>query len=175
MMAWRAKRALQSTQCGELSWQRETSNNVVGSVSPPPVPRAPVARELIEYNPEDQVVLDGELLLQNLRKSRRAGPSGLTGEHLRVILDSEADSVAFCEFARVLSIGEVPPEVMKAIRLGRMTALSKPDGGSAWHCGRRFSASSGRPHTGPAVLPGSVEGNFFVPISPYPQGQEPRP
>ena len=98
----------------------------------PSVPRAPVARELIEYNPEDQVVLDGELLLQILRKSRRgaaAGPSGLTGEHLRVILDSEADSVAFCEFARVLAIGEVLPEVMKAIWLGRVTALSKPDGG----------------------------------------------
>ena len=81
---------------------------------------------------KNQVVLDGELLLQNIRKSRRgaaAGPSGLTGEHLRVILDSEADCVAFCEFARVLAIGEVPPEVMKAIRLGRMTALNKPDAG----------------------------------------------
>ena len=37
--------------------------------------------------------------------------------------------MALCEFARVLAVGEVPHEVMKAILLGRMTALSKPDGG----------------------------------------------
>ena len=60
---------------------------------------------------------------------RRSRPSGLTGDHLRVILDSERDCVALCEFARVLVVGEVPHEVMKAIRLRRMTALSKPDGG----------------------------------------------
>ena len=96
----------------------------------PPVPREPLARDFIEHNPEDQVALDGEVLLNNLRKSRRgaaAGPSGLIGEHLRVILDSERDSVAFCEFERVLAVGEVPHEVMKAIRLGRMTALVLPE------------------------------------------------
>ena len=36
--------------------------------------------------------------------------------------------MALCEFARVLAVGEVH-EVMKAILLDRMTALSKPDGG----------------------------------------------
>ena len=107
----------------------------------PLVPRAPVARELIEHNPEDQVVLDGELLLQNLRESRRgaaAGPSGLT-EHLREILDSEADSVAFCEFAR------------------RSPTRS--------HEGQLFgSHDRATKHTGHAVFPGSTEGNFSVPI-----------
>ena len=34
-----------------------------------------------------------------------------------------------CLRPRVLAVGEVPQEVMKAIRLRRMTALSKPDGG----------------------------------------------
>ena len=52
----------------------------------------------------------------------------MTGDHLRVILDSESDCVALYEFARVLAVGEVPHEVMKNIRLGRMTAMSKPDG-----------------------------------------------
>ena len=103
VMGRRAKRALQLTQWGELSSGRQALKGAL--VAPgnertrtmlsdpsrrPPVPRAPVARELIEYNPEDQVVLDGELLLQNLRKSRRgaaAGPSGLAGEHFRVVLD----------------------------------------------------------------------------------------
>ena len=100
VMGRRAKRALQLTQWGELLSARQALEGAL--VAPgnertrtmlsdpsrrPPVPRVPVARELIEYNPENQVVLDGELL-QNLPKSRRgaAGPSGLTGEHLRVIL-----------------------------------------------------------------------------------------
>ena len=52
-----------------------------------------------------------------------AGLSCLTGEHLPVIL------VAFCEFARVVAIGESPTRSREGIRLGRMTALSKPDGG----------------------------------------------
>ena len=53
----------------------------------------------------------------------------MTSEHLRVILDSENDSDAFTAFARTLAVGDVPHEIMKAIRLGRMTALRKPDGG----------------------------------------------
>ena len=86
----------------------------------------------MEHNPHEQVELCGEVLLKNLRSSRRgaaAGPSGMTGEHLRVILDSESDSDAFTAFARTLAVGEVPHEIMKAIRAGRMTALRKPDGG----------------------------------------------
>ena len=141
----RAKRALQLTQWGELSSARqalegalvalgneETLSQLTDPSRRPAVPRTPIIREFVEHNPEDQVVMDGEVLLKNLRNSRRgavAGPSGLTGDHLRVILDSESDCVALCEFARVLVVGKVPREVMKAIRLGRVTALSKPDGG----------------------------------------------
>ena len=98
----------------------------------PELPRAPIAREFMEHNPHKQVELCGEVMLKNLRSSRRgaaAGPSGMTGEHLRVILDSESDSDAFTAFARTLAVLEVPHEIMKAIRLGRMTALRKPDGG----------------------------------------------
>ena len=86
----------------------------------------------MEHNPHEQVELCGEVMLQNFRSSRRgaaAGPSGVTGAHLRVVLDSESDSDAFTAFARTLAVCEVPHEIMKAIRLGRMTALRKPDGG----------------------------------------------
>ena len=94
--------------------------------------RAPIAREFMEHNPHEQVELCGEVLLKNLRSARRGvakGPSGMTGEHLRVILDSESDSEAFTAFARTLAVGEVPHEIVKAIRLGRMTALRELDGG----------------------------------------------
>ena len=83
--------------------------------------------------------------------------------HLRVILDSEADSVAFCEFARVLAIGEVPPEVMKAIRLGRMTALSKPDGGVRGIVVGDFLRRLVARTLAQQYSQASIEGNFSVP------------
>ena len=141
----RAKKALQLVQWGALSTARQalegaavargserTLAQLTDPVRRPELPRSPIAREFTEHNPHEQVELCGEVLLKNLRSSRRgvaAGPSGMTGEHLRVILDSESDSDAFTAFACTLAVVEVPHEIMKAIRLGRMTALRKPDGG----------------------------------------------
>ena len=71
-------------------------------------------------------------LPENLRTSRRgaaAGPSGMNSDHLFPLLDSERDSMKFYEFASLLARGEVPGEVMEILRMGRITALSKPDGG----------------------------------------------
>ena len=141
----RAKKALQLAQWGELSTARQalegaavaqgnerTLAQLTDPARRPELPRAPIPREFMEHNPHEQVELCGEVLLKNLRSSRRGaagGPSSMIGEHLRVILDSESDSEALTAFARTLAVGEVPHEIVKAIRLGRMTALRKPDGG----------------------------------------------
>ena len=64
-----------------------------------------------------------DLLLKNLRTSRRgaaAGPSGTTTEHLKILLD---------EVAILFVRGQIPPEILEGVRVGRMTALQKPDGG----------------------------------------------
>ena len=74
----RAKRAPQLTQWGELSSARlalegalvapgneETRAQLIDPSCRPPVPRTPVAREFVEHNPEDQVVLDGEGFLKS--------------------------------------------------------------------------------------------------------------
>ena len=51
----------------------------------------------------------------------------MTSDHLFPVLESDADSELFpSEFA---AVGNVPEEIIEAIRLVRMTALSKPDGG----------------------------------------------
>ena len=67
------------------------------------------------------------MLLKNLKSARRGaagGPSGITTEHLRPLLDSEED--CDCQaFARA----RVPDEVLSAVRMGRITALQKPSGG----------------------------------------------
>ena len=76
--------------------------------------------------------MDGEVFLTCLRTARRgavAGPSGMTADHLFSILDSEADSELLVQVASKLAVGDVPDEVIDGIRVGRLTALAKPDGG----------------------------------------------
>ena len=53
----------------------------------------------------------------------------MNSDHLFPLLDSERDSMKFYEFASLLARGEVPGEVMEILRMGCITALSKPDGG----------------------------------------------
>ena len=84
-----------------------------------------------EVRPE-RFELDEDLFVQCVRSSRRGaagGPSGMTADHLQPILESGRDAVAFASFATSLAQGEVPPEALEEIRMGRITALSKPGGG----------------------------------------------
>ena len=75
--------------------------------------------------------LDSIEFLTCLRRTRRgvaAGPSGMTSDHLFPVLENEGDSELLCRVASLLSVGQVPEAVLEAIRLGRVTALSKRDG-----------------------------------------------
>ena len=53
----------------------------------------------------------------------------MTSDHLFPVLESEGDSGSLAKVASMLAVGNVPDEIIEAIRLGRLTALSKPDGG----------------------------------------------
>ena len=53
----------------------------------------------------------------------------MTSEHLFPILDNAQDSEALARVATLMARGEVPPEALEGIRLGRLTALRKLDGG----------------------------------------------
>ena len=82
--------------------------------------------------PEELVVLDGEEFVKSLRNSRRGaapGPSGMCAEHLRLLLDRESDVMAITMFGNSFARGQIPSDIVAAVRLGRMTALQKPDGG----------------------------------------------
>ena len=56
------------------------------------------------------------------------GPSGMTAEHLKPMLETEVDSRYLYEVAVGFARGEAPQEVVNAL-MGRMTALQKDDGG----------------------------------------------
>ena len=53
----------------------------------------------------------------------------MTTEHLRPLLGNPRDMHAFFLVCEQLARAEVPAEVVRWIKLGRMTALRKPEGG----------------------------------------------
>ena len=53
----------------------------------------------------------------------------MTADHLRAILESKIDSVLLAELGASVARVEAAPEVWEALRLGRLTAYRKPDGG----------------------------------------------
>ena len=53
----------------------------------------------------------------------------MTVEHFRPMLESGPDTELLATFADTFAKGEVPQEIVNALRMGRMTVLRKPDGG----------------------------------------------
>ena len=53
----------------------------------------------------------------------------MTADHLHPMLDNDHDSELLAGAASILAQGIIPGEVKDGMRLGRLTALRKPDGG----------------------------------------------
>ena len=111
----------------------EATKRILTDEAPRPrKPRSELDPAIADLEPEVPFNLDVDKFLHNLRTARTGcagGPSGMTAEHLKVGLESPVicglvGEVA-CQFARA----RMPAEVVQAIRLGRITALQKPDGG----------------------------------------------
>ena len=141
----RAARALHLAQMGELSSARQaleatpvapgneaTRAKLMNESRRPSAARRGLDEDISQMQPHVPFHLDEDKFQHNLRTSRRGaagGPSGMTAEHLRVLLDSLSCTSLLGEAASQLAQGNIPEEVVTAIRLGRMTALQKPDGG----------------------------------------------
>ena len=88
--------------------------------------------EIMSHTPRVPFALDSDKFLKNVRSAKRgaaAGPSGMTVEHLRPLLDSVTDQQWLCKLAEEVAQGRITPTVIEAIRMGRMTALRKANGG----------------------------------------------
>ena len=141
----RAERADNLIQMGDLSAARQALDG--DPVAPgnhatlralrdpqrrPQAPRGPLAPKLIGFQPTALVELEQDRLLKNLRSARRGaagGPSGMTADHVRPLLDSERDAESFCRMCEEFARAQVSDEVVQALRMGRMTALHKSSGG----------------------------------------------
>ena len=128
----RAARAFELCQLGKLSSARQAlegaaiapgdskTEKLKDETRRPRVARIPIDRSILE------------VLLQNLHTARRgaaAGPSGMTAEHLKPLLADTVCTRLFGEVTGQFAGGLMPEEVLQAVKLGRMTALAKPDGG----------------------------------------------
>ena len=141
----RAIRALNFVQVGELSAARQalegaeiapgnddTLKQLSDTSKRPDRLRDPIPPEVMEYVPTMPFELDETMFLKNVRSAKRGiagGPSGMTVEHLRPLLESSRDHRLFCTLAESMARGMLPQPIVEAIRLGRMTALRKNDGG----------------------------------------------
>ena len=53
----------------------------------------------------------------------------MTAEHLKPLLDNFRDTELFCQVEEHLAQGKIPRDVLEMVRMGRMTALQKANGG----------------------------------------------
>ena len=87
---------------------------------------------MTNFTPTRAFELDESKFNKNLWSSRRgaaACPSGMTMERLRPLLDNDRALHSFFCVAEQFARAQVPQGVVDMVRLGRLTALSKPDGG----------------------------------------------
>ena len=111
---------------------QETLNMLRDESRRPPRLRDPLPEELLNLVPEDRFELDEDRFCRNLRSARRGaaeGPSGVTTEHLRPLLDDVRGMRLLSCLASNLAVADVPEVAVQMVRVGRLTALTKPDGG----------------------------------------------
>ena len=95
-------------------------------------PREPLPSDMMTFEPEIEFQLVEKIFGKNLRSSKRGvagGPSGMTTEHVRPLLDDAHSTHLFFRMGENLARAQGPEVAVAAVRSGRMTALSKDDGG----------------------------------------------
>ena len=127
----RAAQALTLVQIGELSSGHQALEGVdvaLGTERTLNMLRDP-RRGITKFFPE---LPFNKKFLTNLRSSRRGdagGPSSMTSEHLKPVLDTLQDAQLLFKMGEQLSRAQAPSSIASAIRFGTITAFQKPNGG----------------------------------------------
>ena len=141
----RAARAQALVMLGELSSARqavegeelapgteETLRLLRDPLRRPPRPREVLPAHLREIRHGSLFKLDEDSFTKNIRSAKRGvapGPSGMTFDHLRPILDSPRDTHVLFLVAEIMARAQIPADIIGAVRVGRMTAFRKRTGG----------------------------------------------
>ena len=87
----------------------------------PPTLRDPLPDDVVNHVPRTPLALDEDKFGKNLRSAKRgaaAGPSGMTVEHIRPLLENARILHSFFQMSERLAQANVPQAVVEAIRVG---------------------------------------------------------
>ena len=120
-MRTRARRAFHMIQLGEVSAGRQalegaslatgderTLKALKDPARRPPLPRDPVPHDIAQFEPGECFSLDQELFSKNVRTARKGaapGPSGMTADHLRPLVEHVAVAAALSQGTQRLGVG----------------------------------------------------------------------
>ena len=96
----------------------------------PPVLRDPIPEDILSTRPEvpfNWIPTDWPGTSE-VGRGAAGGPSGMTVDHLRPLLESEADTAGFSRMCLDFARAEIPRDVLTLLKMGRVTALRKPHG-----------------------------------------------
>ena len=127
---------------------RQTLNALQDPERRPLVPREALPASIHQHIPQVEIDLEQDRFSANLRSARRGaarGPSGMTADHIKVVLESERDCISLWRMCQEFARGHIPAEILQVVRIGRMTALQKPQGGGA-HLRTAIGMGSGATH-----------------------------
>ena len=88
----------------------------------------------------------------------------MTGEHIKVVLESERDCSSLWRMCQEFARGHMPAEILQAVKIGRMTALQKPQGGIRGIVVGDFIRRMVSRTIAPAVGPSNRAAHVSVPI-----------
>ena len=97
----------------------------------PPQPYQPLDPLIANYHPQEPVTLSTQIFTTSLCRARKGaapGPSGLTAETLRLVLDDEEATNKLIQVTQQIARAELPDTASQALGLGRLVALQKPNG-----------------------------------------------
>ena len=131
--ARRAARAMTLTQMGELSVARQALEGAPVA----PGTMSTLSRKATASAKSTSEPRGGRSSFHRVPHLSQKGTPRCCGRSVRhdirpplpCLLENESDPEMLCRVASLLSVEQVPETILEAIRLGRMTALSKPDGG----------------------------------------------
>ena len=113
----------------ELNWHlgiRNTLDQLRQRLDVPREPNPELPRDTPLFN------FGEKMFSRNVRSAKKgaaAGPSGMTCDHLQPLLDSNPDMHLLFVVGELFSRGQIPHDIVQLVKLGRMTALRKKDGG----------------------------------------------
>lgn len=108
-------------------------------------PYTPIPAESTRFAPKQPLHIPTHKLLTALRRSRKGttpGPSGLTADTLRIVLDDETTTNLFVYVCQKLAQTQVPANIAETIGLVRIVDPQKPSGGPWAGHWRRVAPSS---------------------------------